>query len=106
MEQLDLPELKEEELRAFLLKHMNEDVGVPMSSLRCPITRFYLEQHQMQVTATGDRIRLCSGDSWSKNQRPMALWSTRFVRGLDPVADLGSKGSLNGPSQGFQMFKS
>lgn len=30
---------------------------------------------------------------------------SRFIRGLDTEQDLGSRGGLNGPSQGFKMLK-
>ena len=130
MEQVDLPELKEEELRAYFQAHLDDPVGIPRSAGGCPITKFYKDKYGIEITATHKKISLYSDDQTATQRRYHSSWSSRFtwlidhwysahvmvsitgaqaLKALDQAVeeanDMGSKGSLNGPSQGFHLLK-
>jgi hypothetical protein len=80
MEQtITLPELKEEELRAYFQEHGDTYVGTTGLSYYCPIAWFYKDRHGIDVAVDSFMIRQ------QKQTRGVdhAPWSASFVSGID-----------------------
>lgn len=79
MEQIDLPELKEEELRAYFKECGERNAGVAGESYRCPIACFYKDKYGIDVSVDSFMIR--------RQKLPRGAdhfpWSANFVRDID-----------------------
>ena len=77
-----LPELKEEELRAFFQENNDNIVGKSVSAYYCPITRFYKEKYGMDVTTVRTYIKFYRPNKEPQHKR-VHPWVTSFIRMLD-----------------------
>lgn len=77
-----LPKLKEEDLRAYFQEHLNDTVGRSMSANHCPITQFYKDKYNAEVSVTRDDITYYPLME-THQIVPMDSWASSFVRLLD-----------------------